>query len=524
MYLMLRIRPDLAFSVMFSSGFLRIPLLKVLEVSTTAMVSTVEAEAVAANEVFNFNLFTMCRLLLGMLLLNKFILIKNIEISKTSSDFNLCISNVVKRNFKRDTTLQFINYVDTDVGMLEDIATPHVLVNLENKVLLDFNFISDFVISAKNGRSLSKILAQLKRSKVWHKSTSLKKKFLIILHSTNITNVFETLWSNGIIDVLLMILANNFTKGFTVCTSNPFDDGNQCGNKSLVKFCQPCSEDIRSPIKIPLPQLNGCQITISHWSNETLFSNNPFSEVINFFLTKLSQSLNATVTKFLSYRNFVERFRKYEIVFDIGLTSQYAGFESSKTFYRQDWVWITPAPIRIFPINTIALLFCYEVWILIILIFAMVVIVWWKISILENRSNLSLVFINIASLTFSGTISVIPKLKILRYIFYIYSLYALTIQTAFKANLIQVLTFPRYSGRIGSVNDIITLNIPIYIQKHYSNSILLTNNDDSKSFTEFKTLIIDCEDYNVCIDETYYFRNSACSFVNRDRLSDSETL
>ncbi|KAF5271328.1 hypothetical protein FQA39_LY08126 [Lamprigera yunnana] len=437
-----------------------------------------------------------------ILMLTKLETLNCMVLEETAIAYKDCLLDIIRHNFKKDETLCFVSNNNFDGFAL--ITHPYIVIKTDTQIFLQWKYCRNFIFLANDEQSLDHILRTSVGSNIWNLQLSKKGKFLIITHSREVSKIFKTLWDNVIIDAI--VLVPDCARNHTIYMSNPFQDGNDCGINASIIFNQPCSAALVPLFKLPLTDLAGCPIIFKNL--ERHFT--PIRNTVRFVLTELAKSLNSTIKLY----NTQEGLPPIPIVLDFFFSDVHLPFlETSRTIYRQDWVWITPKPLRIFPADTIIVLFKFEVWILTGFMFIFAIIIWSLINTLrkvtDKFSELCHAFINITSLTLCGTLSLIPKWKLLRYVFLVYSLYVLIIQTAFKTNLVHVLTFPEYIGIIGSAKEVIELKLPVYLMSFFIATILRHNYSNATDYDKLKILLVPTQFHDNFFNLTYSYRNSA---------------
>ncbi|KAF5271337.1 hypothetical protein FQA39_LY08135 [Lamprigera yunnana] len=423
-----------------------------------------------------------------------------ILIEENGANYKDCLLAVIRQNFEENATLCFITSENYQSVLFSELTNPYVLLNINKPIILTQQ-LRNFVILVKNSKSLANLVQVLNNSSsIWNDSYSRKGKYVVITYEEEIPEIFETLWIHGVIDVVVMV--PGFTKNHTLYTSNPFQDGNLCGRRSSIISNQSCDAALEKSVKIPLTNLHKCEITL----NNILASSYSLNGIIFVILKELSRTLNGTFILHDLKENAY-----YTISIYIYFNNQASVVDRSKILYSQNWLWISPPPVRVFPIDTIIMLFQIEVWILTGLIFVFSAILWW--AIVKSRTvqivQLSHAFLTVASLTICGTINSIPKIKMLCYVFLIYSFYATVIQTAFKTNLIYLLTLPEYSNKISTVKEVIRMKLPVYVPYMLFDHVLKYNYSDENTYSQLQKLLIRCVHSNKCANLPYNYRNSA---------------
>ncbi|KAF5271331.1 hypothetical protein FQA39_LY08129 [Lamprigera yunnana] len=396
-----------------------------------------------------------------------------------NNNYEDCLLGVINQNFKEDETLYFVTSENYTTMPFEKLINPYVVVNISKPIELKLKIARNFIILTKNKNTLKKLLSALRNSAVWSETQSASGKFLIISSTKVPSSVFHTVWTERIIDVVVLLPSSR--NNHSLYVANPFENGNNCGKTPVAITEQSCSAPLIKSVKIPLKNLGG-------W-------------------TELSNSLNGTLCfddkdiKEVNYSIAISAF--FYLHFDL--------YDTSKVIHQIDWLWIAPPPIRDFPIETITMLFQIEVWLLTGFTFVFTIVVWWFAIALKMSSNFSqfcYVSITVISLTLCGTVSSIPKMKILRYIFIIYSTYVVLMHTAFKTNLVYVLTSLGYSGIVTNAKELVDLELPVCCSRTINHKdYLLSYTSDSTTFRKFKKLMTTCECYPNCFDVIYDYRN-----------------
>ncbi|KAF5273858.1 hypothetical protein FQA39_LY00973 [Lamprigera yunnana] len=422
---------------------------------------------------------------------------------KPNDNYVNCLLRVIDQIFQANEILCIVTIQNYDMVWLNQLSYQYVVIDVKNPIILEMNYTRNLVVLTEDEESLNTVLRTLQKSSIWSTTTSPRGNFLLVTNATEVSNVFKILWTNGIIDVV--ILVPSYGSDHSLYMANPYEDGNNCGHRVLRILQQSCNTTLVKLVKMPLSSVSRCKIFFKHISNVL-----PHKKSVDFLLTELARSLNGTIAYYKNDSSLSGR--KYEIVIFEGINNNSDTYDVGKVVYRQNWMYITAESIRIFPFKSIMLLFQKEVWILTIFMFIVVIVTWWLIVTLNistpGLSQLYHVFIDITSLTICGTISSIPKMKMLRYIFVMYSLYALIIQTAFKTNLIKVLTFPQYSTRITSTQQLFDLNLPIYIFSHVYEIVLYHDDLQDSAYKKLRKRLQTTTNYSQWYGAVQTYRNS----------------
>ncbi|KAF5273861.1 hypothetical protein FQA39_LY00976 [Lamprigera yunnana] len=363
---------------------------------------------------------------------------------------------------------------------------------------LKTEYTRNFVILTKSAFSLNQELNHLKNNRLWSDSNSPRGKFLIITYTTEVFEIFSMFSKRMIMDVI--ILVPSYHKRHLVYMSNPWGNGYHCENSStLIHSSQRCSQKLKKIVKMPIRNYGGCPLSFNINSITWKMEKN----AIDFLMDALKIYLNLT----MHYGNSTQ----YPL--QVTLNANYNRHETTKIIFQIDWTWITAATIRVVHFETISSLFQKEVWLLTGLVFLITVLAWWITILLPTATNkfyqFCNVFIELTSLTIHGTISLIPNMHILRYIFLIYSFYALIVQTAFNTNLIQVLTVPHYSHAITSTKELIQSNMSLHVSSFVHHKVLRSTNSSAIGFRKLKKQLRTTKNYSHSLDLIYNFRNAA---------------
>ncbi|KAF5273863.1 hypothetical protein FQA39_LY00978 [Lamprigera yunnana] len=421
-------------------------------------------------------------------------------------DFNSCLLHLIQQIFKEHETLCFLTSENYKLP-LRELTNPYVVVDIRKPILLESQNIRNFIILTKSTDTLMEELYILPRTALWSNPNPRKGTYLIITSTRSINAIFPILWLSGIINVVILVPSDD--KRHMVYTSNPFS----CGKTSMRKISeQICSEKLNMLVKRPMRDFGGCPINFNihtiKWNME--------KKAIHFIMSIIEIYLNCTI----HYDNN----NVYNI--QVGLNGNNYHLEITKVFFRTDWTWVTAAPVRIFNFETIISLFQKEVWILTGLIFLITVMAWWLIGGLPTASDrfsqFCHIFIEVTSLTVHGTVNLIPNMRTLRCIFFIYSFYAIIIQTAFNTNLIHVLTLPHYSHEITSMKELIQMNMPLYINLLMYYTILPNEGKSTVEYVKLKKQLLIAHNYSHSFDFIYNFRNTAIVMPTVDYIEMNE--
>ncbi|KAF5273857.1 hypothetical protein FQA39_LY00972 [Lamprigera yunnana] len=420
---------------------------------------------------------TVCILVLSMLLCSNCILFEDTDI-----DVSDCLLHLINQTFKEDDTLYFVSSETYDTFRYSELTNPYVVVNFNNNTSIISNrntvklalmrYAANFIIFKKNKETFKTVLTNLMESDIWKNSISRKGKFLIITTDNEylLLDIFEVLWKEGIIDVIIVSASNN--NNYTLYMADPFHEGNNCGLTPSVFLNQSCNATLKKLVQLPITNLRGCNITSSFTTNYVQAQD----RTVYFLLTEAVKILNGSSCPVKTLRAS----KTYKIIIYLRHVANSERCEISKIIYRQFWMWVTYAPIRIYPFDTIRSLFQVEVWILTGFLLVITTGTWWIISILKVDSD------------------------------------NLIMQTAFSTNLLQTLTIPHYTFRFSNSKELIEWQIPIYI--HFLQLFIFfeTRSSNNPVYNNLRKQFLKCMNYSDVIDFPCTYRNSAILMTEFD--------
>ncbi|KAF5302071.1 hypothetical protein FQR65_LT08621 [Abscondita terminalis] len=173
--------------------------------------------------------------------------------------------------------------------------------------------------------------------------------------------------------------------------------------------------------------------------------------------------------------------------------------DRSDVFFYDDMLWFgTKAEQRL---NTFFTPFFMETWILIVVVFILVVLIWWRGLLLENFKStqlqaLSQSFSEIISLLFGVGIPAIPQLTSLKILILFYLTYIIHIQTAYTSDMINTLVVPQYEHVVSNVHDLVESGIPTVIQEDYYKFFFNEDLKDFHVYNEIKRNLIQVYRYD----------------------------
>ncbi|KAK5640885.1 hypothetical protein RI129_009432 [Pyrocoelia pectoralis] len=430
----------------------------------------------------------------------------SLEISEPSDELQQCVSHTVEKLFCEASSVYVVqDDHDYDISTLSS-NIPHVYIDVYQPMGgHTWGYGYNFLILAQNVSSLSSLLENLEKSKVWNSHESALGRFLIVLLSQDIEMVFKLLWKFNIVNALVVIKGN---EGYNVYSSDPFHPKNNCGNNVQELVKQTCSSLVVEFPK-PLRNLNGCPIAfaknevqeflykvlnisfsyLKHASNvrilhenlnvsdmEMLRRNNTATMVMVLNATLQYSKLNVSSEIFRDYfvilheklnvsdMEILRRNNTATMITVLNATLQYNKLNVSSEIFRDYFVYASPVDHNLFTLDVIAAIFEYEVWIAVLLIFLITLLIWWIILKFKKSAHGGMfcdVLINIFSLSTCGCIRRVPHIGMLRNIILMYLFYVIVIQTAFKSKLITALTSPIDNNKIKSLEDVANSKLPV---------------------------------------------------------------
>ncbi|KAK5638725.1 hypothetical protein RI129_013020 [Pyrocoelia pectoralis] len=396
-----------------------------------------------------------------------------LEQENTNLGLEQCVAKLVGKLFPDDAT---IYVVEGDYNYFTNYsANPHVMLNLDKPVRSFMGYGTNFIIPTKNGKSLSAQLTTLAKSPVWRSYESTIGTFLILTTSAYVAEVFKVLWKFNIVNAFVVSEDDG-----SVYSSDPYSQMNNCGRRMEEYVMQNCSSDFTVKFLKPLRNHNQCPVFI-YKKFPTIIA-----MVLIKFMEHLQQVLNVNVK--LKTAPQTESGLKMVIENNI-LLKMFTAIDvigGNLTFtdemFRSDMVFVSPMEREVFTLSAIVNMFRYDVWILVIVAIITVSIAWGvilKVTQLQSVSDsFGKAFMNVLSLTICGCIRRMPQIAKLRCFFILYLFYVIIIQTAFKADLIKMLTSVVDSNEIKNMQDVANSKLPVCLPVSYKRFFNQSKPDD----------------------------------------------
>ncbi|KAK5647332.1 hypothetical protein RI129_002224 [Pyrocoelia pectoralis] len=408
---------------------------------------------------------------------------------KDNTNFQLeqCIVRSVGKFFPNDATIYVVE--GSEAYFTNYSTIPHVTLNLNNPIHNFTEYGTNFIIPTKDGKSLLGQLTTMVKSSVWRSYESTMGKFVIVTSSTYVEEVFKVLWMFNIVNAIIIS-----EDGCSVYSSNPYSQKNHCGSKVEEYITQNCFLDLSFTFLKPLRNLNQCPIIINMTEMPTIIT-----MVLDKFTPYLQQALNVEINKTTTAQISNVKKDDNNVILNIFtfVDVKSGDLRFTDEMFRSHFVWVSPMAKEVFTLQAIGNIFQYDVWILFILTIIAVSIAWGLILKFTQfpfkHDSFGKGFINIISLTICGCIRKIPQLAKLRSIILLYLFYVIIIQTAFKANLIKMLTSVIDSNEIKSVQDVANSKLTLCVPIGFKRTIFGQNKPHDEIYTKIKNKLVEVE-------------------------------
>ncbi|KAF5307513.1 hypothetical protein FQR65_LT06868 [Abscondita terminalis] len=398
-----------------------------------------------------------------------------------------CLSRTIEQFFAANSTVYFIsngNKVNVNIGAG---FGSYVFVDIQKPTRLSLKHGCNYVLYSEY-ETTEMFLQYLVDNNIWGESESPKGKFLLITKKSIVMENFKLLWKRGILNAL--ILSKELDGIPIVHACNPYAIGNNCGRNATECNSQPCTQNLRINLEIPIKDLNGCPITFATESRHLLKKNiTSFHYLLYFIFDEIGARLNSSFEiRLLNGSNFFNISQNYELVILLQLNRILKYFEGTQVIYRSNFVWILPEPPRIINLVTV---FKIEVWLAIAVTYFTVMMCWKMLSVFGNNSETTIsTFVEVTSLTFCSNIHRVPTMIRIRFVFVLYILYVVIIHTAFKSNLVNVLTVPKFGLGITTIEELADNKLPVYTASQYKELYFKHDENDSSIYAKIKNLLL----------------------------------
>ncbi|KAF5284642.1 hypothetical protein FQR65_LT13473 [Abscondita terminalis] len=393
------------------------------------------------------------------------------------ADLKKCVAQSVENIFDRDQTLTFVSDVGGGFVFPDAIENPYVMTNFSLAKVPKFAEIVS--------NDLNQVMHYTPTMSLDFDSEFVPKRIKLLLITTianNVTEVFKKFWINGYENVVMIAYGTNYEP--TIFFSDPYATVNKCRQEVKDLVVGDCASKTKYRFK---------DDRLRKYPNCNLLADISFFTFRNFLNgASIACSILIITTKYLNMSlEFSSEISSPVSTFDIRQSDVQTYDALSWTtvpYFRDDVIWIVPSPNQIAPMFVLKMVFKPTLWVVVFITFVCTAIVWWLLEKIYMKSSLSSVFLNVYSITISGSINDIPFQRSLRTIFIIYVVYSIHIQTAFTSNLIQLLTVPQYEPHITTLEDLADSNLPIIAVYDVYKFIHLEQDDNKLYSTIYKKL------------------------------------
>lgn len=360
-----------------------------------------------------------------------------------------CLTKIFQL-FVNETTIYIISE-DLDQIPLQINNIPLILAKIENPIKLSSKFYGSYIIYTDGEASLKKTLNKIKASSIWNKNQSPRGTFFVITANPNLKNIFEILWVNDIINVIII-------NGAKLYTSDPFSNGNNCGNSSEVIFSETCDSMVK--FNKTVKNVNGCLLQLSNVLTTTRIKESPTVGFLWEIFALISEKLNSNNVGGFEMKNeeVAHQNPSEGILFSFRITREAKDmdtFDFSNIYYYDKLVWAVPKPNKNFGVR---ILFIYKkaVWLLILSTFLLEVLAWWLIAAkdLDNYHDFWRCLIANYAFLLGQADNLTPKTRALKFLALFFMLYCIVISVSSQANLTCGLTNPSYERGITTLEEL----------------------------------------------------------------------
>ncbi|KAF5297011.1 hypothetical protein FQA39_LY12225 [Lamprigera yunnana] len=385
------------------------------------------------------------------------------------------------------------------------ISNPYISLDIRSPIFKTSEYSNNFVINIRDKEDLRKSIRFLRRSTIWNPKTSPGGKFLVVTTNHNVSSIFNCLWEHNIINSVVLTISSD---NLTYYTSNPYHPKNKCG-KSVQHFkTNKCEWEV--PTELRVKTFNGCEITVLVYHFPQFFSKEPMAFLIRFLLFIFEDSLKVRTT-FMHPRQSKKFFERLNITIFTRNSQTSWNSISSLTFHSEKIIFIVPVPEKMSAMQVLVSVFKFELWVIIMMVLLLMVLIWWITLKLHNKKLASYYFFNVIldviHVTIWSSIPKVPKCKILKFIFLIYTVYCVHIQISYSSGLIRVLTVPLYEKGIRTVEDLINSDLPIYQMFNNTESLLKMDYHNELSRKLLKKIVFSEEVRRTILKNIYTDRN-----------------
>ncbi|KAK4873208.1 hypothetical protein RN001_015237 [Aquatica leii] len=363
-----------------------------------------------------------------------------------AENFSECMVKLASIVFEGNST--FAYFFDDKIDFYTSLPSNYcyMFVDIKKPLVYTGGYVDNFIININSVNNLRKTLAYLGKIQIWKRSL-LTAPFLIVTLYKNVSELFELMWDQSVLNVIVMDASN-----FVVYQSNPHSTQNDCGKQATALKSCPCNS--LENITFKRTQFNGCPISLIDTDKRYNTYAIPTSKLALHFIHLVSSHFNLTVNHQIIKQNQTlpyGLFRGTAITVFIGLDIPINGYISTELFYTLENIWLVPLPKEMSSIEALLHIFKTELWILVIVTVIFTIFICWTMTRLVQKQcgfeDLCNIAIGLVCVTIWGNISKMPKNNKIRFVIVTYIIYAVHIQTAYTSGLIKVLTLPHNCGK-----------------------------------------------------------------------------
>ncbi|KAF5303273.1 hypothetical protein FQA39_LY10012 [Lamprigera yunnana] len=404
---------------------------------------------------------------------------------------NVCVANVQRQIFIPDYPIYYIS--DGGTPILVPGTNQYVIIDINRAINGSVTSPGNYILHVLNDKSLKKVLKKLTSNRIWNPKFSATEMYLILTTSPGIETTFKYLWKEGIYRIYIIHLNKEYSQ---IYTSDPYYRSNRCGKYCKQIFKTNCTQTIE-PVKINR-SFEECSMALIINDYYKKDCNSTDKRVIKFVLDELKNYLNLSM-KLLNVTN--NRLHKYDVVLKI--VTDVANANMSEPIYVYIFVWVTFVN-KISSLMLLQYIFKWEVWIMVGASSFATSLTWCLVNkLVTKRWNISDSLINVWALTLLGCIFRISQLRSLKSLILLYLLFIIVIQTAFKTNLVQVLTQDDERVNIKNIQDLAKSNRPLCMRKEFYSMHFREDRPSDILYTAIKKRIIQFRDPKTTLQQNY---------------------
>ncbi|KAF5301306.1 hypothetical protein FQR65_LT08925 [Abscondita terminalis] len=427
-----------------------------------------------------------------------------VESATTERDqLKICFDNIIRNNFDPQEIVYFFKMGNDNTTFVDGTNHPYIIVDLMKSVTKFKNYMDYKPIIVTDLRLTYPIhfFQAFAHSKLWSAFSSVKATYIIFTKSPTVSPLFAYCWQMGIVNLVIISYSKyQHNYNIRVYTGDPQTAENWCEEKAVIISEQKCSSTIRIRLPKTLRKFPNCKIIFGRSSHHDFLLLKSHS--VNFMIGEIVKYLNASLI-IVKNKGLTHKFSLMLTSFD-----DYVHGRQSQVVLYDDFVWVVPAPKKLYPIEVLKIVFKNNVWLSILVAYWIISIFWWLVlKLSSSNSDFSSVLLTVYSLTLFGSSHQTPSILGLKFIFIFYIVYSIHIQTGFTCNLINILTVPQFEKQINTLEELLKSNLSVIIdhslyEKYFSQK---SDHDDlyskirkkmvNYSAQNFKKFIYDNETY-----------------------------